>query len=100
MHVAIVALNASSLFETSSVQRIGGSETFAWNLARALAQDNADRVSFIVRSERKTASLVQDSVHVHFVVEPARQLRHRISSWRFTKQSPNLFRNKGSWSSC
>ncbi len=77
--VAIVALNALPLVDPESPQTLGGLETFAWNLARALALQGR-KVTFVVRSPGTLRRTVVEGIHVCADVEPLRQIRAEVSA--------------------
>ncbi len=94
MRIAIVALNAFPAIEPSQGRRIGGLETFAWNLARGLAQDEADQILFLVRSEQPKGTRVYQKVHVDFIHEPLRAIRQSVSKALEIDSSKKLLRIK------
>lgn len=79
MRIAIVALNAFPAMDPSQGRRIGGLETFAWNLAQGLAVGEADQILFLVRSEHPKVTCVYQRVHVDFIHEPFRAIRQSVS---------------------
>ncbi len=81
MRISIVALNASPVLFPDRGKRVGGLETFAWRLAKGIAThaENA-QTQFVVRSPKHQKSLLLDGVQVDAMVEPFRDVRHRISS--------------------
>ena len=79
MRIAIIALNAFPAIEPSQGRRIGGLETFAWNLAQGLAAGEADQILFLVRSEHPIVTRVYQKVHVDFIHEPFRAIRQSVS---------------------
>jgi glycosyltransferase involved in cell wall biosynthesis len=72
-------LNALPLVEPNARQTVGGLETFAWNLAKALASSGR-QVSFVVRSPRRLTRTRVDGVDVLAAVEPLRAIRNEVSS--------------------
>ena len=79
MRIAIIALNAFPAIKPSQGRRIGGLETFAWNLAQGLAAGEADQILFLVRSEHPIVTRVYQKVHVDFIHEPFRAIRQSVS---------------------
>jgi len=76
--VTIVALNASAVIDPQAGARIGGLETFAWNLARALAHDGFE-TSLVLRATTMPAQKVVDGVALLVDFEPLRELRRSVS---------------------
>ena len=79
MRVAIVALNAYPLIEPSLGRKIGGLETFAWNLAQGLAKNELDQVQFLVRSDHRCPSRKNRAVQIDCIHEPCREIRQSVS---------------------
>jgi glycosyltransferase involved in cell wall biosynthesis len=79
MRIAIVSLNALPAIDSGAGRRIGGLETFAWNLAKGLSQEATDSVQFIVRSEKPISPYTKHGVRVDCIHEPGRALRQSIS---------------------
>ncbi len=79
MRLAIVALNAYPAIDQRAGNAIGGLETFAWSLARALARDPANHVQFVVRHTSRPRQRVVDGVELLCDVEPLRAIRREVS---------------------
>lgn len=75
--IAVVAMNALPVVLGES-GRIGGLETFAWNLARGLAASGHE-TSLVVRSVRKPGVDCVEGVRLLVDVEPLREVRRRVS---------------------
>ncbi len=91
MRLAIVAVNAYPAIEPQVGTRIGGLETFAWSLARALARDPAFQVQFVVRHTSRPPQRVVDGVELWCEVEPLRLVRQAVAGdVEFTARAPWL----------
>ncbi|QDT55373.1 Glycosyl transferases group 1 [Caulifigura coniformis] len=84
--VTIVALNASAVINPQAGARIGGLETFAWNLARALAADRFEAF-FAVRATTMPPEKVVDGVTLLVDFEPLRDLRRGVSEQVLVERS-------------
>jgi glycosyltransferase involved in cell wall biosynthesis len=75
--IAVVAMNALPVV-LGQRGRIGGLETFAWNLARGLAASGFE-TSLVVRSVRKPGVDQVEGVRLLVDVEPLREVRRRVA---------------------
>lgn len=75
MRIAIVALNGYPAVNPEAGAAIGGLETFAWSLARALAKESTDSVHFIVRHTSRPAKSPVENVSILCDLEPLRLVR-------------------------
>lgn len=79
MRLAVVALNAYPAIEPTAGTIIGGLETFAWSLARALARDPQTQVQFVVRHTSTPSQRIVDDVELFCDVERLRSIRLAVS---------------------
>ena len=79
MRIAFVVPNALPLFASTKQRKIGGLETFAWNLARGLAKEGSEDVFFLVRSKWRRPPEVFENVLVGCFHEPLRDVRRTVS---------------------
>ncbi|OAI51417.1 hypothetical protein AYO47_07140, partial [Planctomyces sp. SCGC AG-212-M04] len=75
--IAVVAMNALPVV-LGEHGRIGGMETFAWNLVRGLATSGYD-TWLVVRSVRKPSVDRVEGVRLLVDIEPLREVRRRVS---------------------
>lgn len=80
MRIAIVALNAESALFPNAGRRVGGMETFAWSLARGLAECPEDQIAIIVRYSTPRLPHFMAGVEVDGFHEPLRDVRQSVSS--------------------
>ncbi len=91
MRLAIVALNAYPAIVPQAGTAIGGLETFAWSLARALARDPAMQIQFVVRHTSAPQSRKVDGVELFCELERLRPIRLSVSrDVEVTRRAPWL----------
>src|SRR5262245_10091112 len=79
LRIAIAAWNAGSVIDPAAAGVIGGLETSAWLLARALAAQDGFQVTLVLRHTRLLPA-ESAGVAIAPVIEPLRQVRLSVSS--------------------
>lgn len=79
VRLMMTAWNAYPAVNPAAGSAVGGLETFAWSLAKSLAQSDKVTVLFCVRESRAPASLTVDGVQISALVEPFGKIRNNVA---------------------